>query len=141
MISPHQEILDEVKERRDSQSVGLLRVFALYRLVAAVLLLVLIQQGDSTSRLGQLDPDLFKVAIQAYTAINLLILAAVHFLPSRLLTKNSVSVGIVAIDTFAIAGLSYLSGGISSGLAPLLLVSVAAGACLLYTSPSPRDRG
>ena len=136
MISPHQEILDEVKERRDSQSVGLLRVFALYRLVAAVLLLVLIQQGDSTSRLGQLDPDLFKVAIQAYTAINLLILAAVHFLPSRLLTKNSVSVGIVAIDTFAIAGLSYLSGGISSGLAPLLLVSVAAGAILTISRAS-----
>lgn len=136
MSSPHQEILDEVKTRRDGQSVGLLRVFALYRLIVSALLLLVVQQSDSSTRLGQLQPELFWHAIQAYATLNLIILIAVNFLPGRLLTKNSVPVGIVAIDTFAFAWFSYLSGGIDGGMAPLLLVSVAAGAILTVSRAS-----
>ena len=136
MTSPHQDILDEVKNRRDGQSVGLLRVFALYRLIISALLLLLVQQSGPSTRLGQLQPELFWSAIQAYAALNLIILVAVNFLPNRLLTQNSVPVGIVALDTFAIAWFSYLSGGIDGGMAPLLLVSVAAGAILAATRAS-----
>jgi len=136
VTSPHQEILDEVKNRRDGQTVGLLRVFALYRLIISALLLLLVQQSGPSTRLGQLQPELFWNAIQIYAALNLIILIAVNFLPSRLLTKNSVPVGIVALDTFAIAWFSYLSGGIDGGMAPLLLVSVAAGAILAATRAS-----
>ena len=59
MSSPHQVILDEVNSRRESQTVGLLRVFTLYRLVVSALLLLVVQQSDSSTRLGQLQPELF----------------------------------------------------------------------------------
>ena len=136
MSSPHQVILDEVNSRRESQTVGLLRVFTLYRLVVSALLLLVVQQSDSSTRLGQLQPELFWNAIQAYATVNLAILIAANFLPGRLLTRNSVPVSIVAFDTFAIAWFSYLSGGIDGGMAPLLLVSVAAGAILTASRAS-----
>ena len=129
MARPHSALIDEINTSRDRQTVGLLRIFALYRLLVSATLLLLFRQGELT-RLGQSDPESFAAAVQLYTIVNLLILIAVNFLPRNLLGRSRVVSIVVAIDCFSIAWFMYLSGGIDSGLAPLLLVSVAAGAIL-----------
>jgi len=123
---------EEINQSRDRQTVGLLRIFALYRLLVSAILLLLLRQGSDFTRLGQADPETFATAVQIYAAINLLILIAVNFLPRPLLGSSRVIALIVGFDALVIAWFAYLSGGINSnsGLAPLMLVAVAAGAIL-----------
>ena len=124
--------VEEINQSRDRQTVGLLRIFALYRLLVSAILLLLLRQGSDFTRLGQADPETFATAVQIYAVINLLILVAVNFLPRPLLGRSRVITLIVGFDTLVIAWFAYLSGGINgnSGLAPLMLVAVAAGAIL-----------
>jgi len=127
---PHADLLQQISSNRDRQTVGLLRIFALYRLVVAGTLVLLFRQGGELTRLGQDNPDLFYTVAVSYALINLLILVAVNFLPRPLLNRSLVVSIVVAIDCLTISGFTYLSGGVDSGLAPLLLVTVAAGAIL-----------
>lgn len=130
MPRPHADLLTEISSNRDRQTIGLLRIFALYRLVVAGTLLLLFRQGGELTRLGQDNPELFSSAVVAYSLANLLILVAVNFLPRAMLERSRVISIIVALDCLAISWFTYLSGGVSSGLAPLILVAVAAGAIL-----------
>jgi len=98
--------------------------------VVAGTLFLLFRQGGDLTRLGQDNPDLFYTAVVSYALINLAILVAVNFLPRPLLNRSLAVSIVVAIDCLAITGFTYLSGGVDSGLAPLLLVAVAAGAIL-----------
>ena len=130
MPRPHDDLLNEISSTRDRQTVGLLRIFALYRLVVAGTLFLLFDQGGDLTRLGSADPETFAVAVTAYLIINLAVLIAVNFLPRAMLGRSLVISVIVALDCLAISWFTYLSGGVSSGLAPLILVAVAAGAIL-----------
>ncbi len=130
MVNPHQDLLNEINVRRDRQTVGLLRVFTIYRVVVAGTLLLMFRQGSEFTRLGQSSPETFWSLVQAYAIINIVVLIAVNFLPRHMLRRNLIIVSIVAIDSLIITWMTYVSGGISSGLAPLLLVAVAAGAIL-----------
>jgi len=127
---PHADLLQQISNNRDQQTVGLLRIFALYRVVVAGTLVLLFRQGGDLTRLGQDNPELFYTVVVTYALINLLILVAVNFLPRPLLNRSLAVSIVVAIDCLIISGLTYLSGGVDSGLAPLLLVAVAAGAIL-----------
>ncbi len=130
MPPPHADLLHEISSTRDRQTIGLLRIFALYRLVVAGTLLLLFRQGGELTRLGQDDPQTFSKVVVAYSLINLVILVAVNFLPRPMLGRSRAISVIVALDCLAITWLTYLSGGVNSGLAPLILVAVAAGAIL-----------
>lgn len=124
--------VEEINQSRDRQTVGLLRIFALYRLLVSAILLLLLRQGSDFTRLGQAAPENFATAVQIYAVVNLLILIAVNFLPRPLLGNSRVTALIVGFDTLVLAWFAYLSGGITgnSGLAPLMLVAIAAGAIL-----------
>lgn len=130
MTRPVPAFGEEVRQSSDRQTVGLLRIFALYRLLISATLLLLFRQGGELTRLGQADPETFSIAVQIYALTNLLILIAVNFLPRKLLASSRASTLIVAFDCLVISWLTYLSGGIDSGLAPLILVAVASGAIL-----------
>lgn len=127
---PVPAFVEEISQSRDRQTVGLLRIFALYRLLVSGTLLLLLRQGSELTRLGQAAPETFTTAVQIYAGINLGILIAVNFLPRSLLGRSRVIALIVAFDILVIAWFTYLSDGIDSGLAPLILVAVAAGAIL-----------
>jgi len=127
---PQTALLEEIRGSRDRQTIGLLRIFALYRVLVSATLILLFRQGGDLTRLGQSDPDTFSTFIQLYAVVNLLILILVNFLPRSMLDRSRVVAIIVIFDCLAISWLTYLSGGIDSGLAPLLLVAVAAGAIL-----------
>ena len=128
--------VEEVRQSSDRQTVGLLRIFALYRLLVSATLLLLFRQGGDLTRLGQAAPDTFDSAIQIYALVNLSILIAVNFMPRNLLGSSRVIGLIVAFDCLAISWFTYLSDGIDSGLAPLILVAVAAGAILVASRVS-----
>ncbi len=130
MTRPVPAFGEEVRQSSDRQTVGLLRIFALYRLLISATLLLLFSQGGELTRLGQAAPETFSIAVQIYALTNLLILIAVNFLPRKLLASSRVSALIVGFDCLVISWLTYLSGGIDSGLAPLILVAVASGAIL-----------
>ncbi len=136
MTRPHADLLLQISNNRDRQTVGLLRIFALYRVVVGGTLVLLFRDGGDLTRLGQNNPELFYSAVVVYALINLAILVAVNFLPRPLLNRSLVVSIVVAIDALAISGFTYLSGGVDSGLAPLLLVSVAAGAILAASKVS-----
>lgn len=122
--------ISELDERRYRQTLGLIRVFALYRVVASATLLMLFRQGQSFTRLGSADPALFSNSIELYSLFNAILLIGINFLPDRQLRRPAMVAAVVMLDIFVITWFTYLSGGIDSGLAPLLLVTVTAGAIL-----------
>ena len=136
MAQPHADLLREISSKRDRQTVGLLRIFALYRVVVSGTLVLLFRQGGELTRLGQDNPELFSKTALSYALVNLLILVAVNFLPRPVLNRSLVVSAVVAMDCLIISWLTYLSGGVDSGLAPLLLVTIAAGAILTASRAS-----
>jgi len=87
---PHADLLQQISNNRDRQTIGLLRIFALYRVVVAGTLVLLFRQGGDLTRLGQDNPELFYSAVVTYALVNLAILVAVNFLPRPLLNRPSV---------------------------------------------------
>ena len=108
----------------------------MYRFLVALTLALLFLFGGNLTRLGQGDPTAFWWVVQAYTALNLLVLVAVNYLPTHWLRLQLTVIVVVGLDILALCALTYLSNGVASGLAPLLLVSVAAGAILAASKVS-----
>lgn len=107
----------------------LLRVYAYYRITLALLLLVMFGVPLFPSALGGSNPDLFKQALYVYLAISfvtLIRLSGRNFHPS----EQQMFV-IYFIDIFTLAILMQASGGVSSGLGLLLLITVSAASITL----------
>ena len=83
------------------------------------------------TRLGSLDPILFLWTAAGYTLANAISAIAVQVLPRHWFGQNRVSFGLVSFDIVSLALLMYFSGGIASGLAALILITVATGAILV----------
>lgn len=131
MNSNHPEIVEEVELRRFQLSISLLRVYNYYRVFIGTLLLLVFLQNLADSPLGELNPAYFLSTILSYIGINLVISLMVPGLPERLFKRQGIPFLIVLLDNLALGMLMYYSGGISSGLAIFMLLSVAAGAILL----------
>jgi len=103
-----------------------LRLLNLYRMTLAGLFLVL-SWNDMSSVVGNFDPLLFR-----YTALGYL-LASIFYsfaiLKHTLRFSRSVNLHI-ATDILALTLLMHASGGISTGLGTLLIVSIAGGSML-----------
>ncbi len=104
-----------------------LRVFNLYRIIIAGLLLALVLTGGPRF-LGEYNPDLFIAVSTVYILISLtLIVASFYQWPSY-----TIQVVVQAIaDVLAITLLMHASGGTTSGLGMLMIVSVAGASLLL----------
>jgi two-component system sensor histidine kinase PilS (NtrC family) len=90
-------------------------------------LLTVFSQNLMASRLGNLEPSLFLWVILSYTLINLGSVVLVSVIPQRFFAGQYISFSLVAYDVFALTWLTYLSGGVASGLGLLILVSVSTG--------------
>ena len=98
----------------------------LFRLLVAVLLTVMFLTITPT-RVGQAYPGLFIGATAAYFAYALLSIATVK----RRWPEVSIQAVVgLCVDVLAIATLTYASGGMTSGLASLLVLPIGANSIL-----------
>jgi two-component system sensor histidine kinase PilS (NtrC family) len=125
------EIIAEIERRRTALNLGLLRIYNYYRAVVGVALLLVFSQPYFVSRLGSLDESWFLWTAVAYTVVNLLSGILIQLLPDKWSDRHSLGFGIVLADIVALVTMMYFSGGIASGVAALVLISVATGAIIL----------
>jgi two-component system sensor histidine kinase PilS (NtrC family) len=105
-----------------------LRLLSFYRTILAGLLSVLFfTVGDQTS-LGSSDPQLYGITCLAYLAFSLLAGTQARL---RRPGYQLQAITQLLVDIAAILVLIYSSGGLSSGLGMLLIISVATGCILL----------
>ena len=131
MITYRAEILDEVERRRLELSVGLLRVYNYYRVLVGIGLLAAASQTLFGTRFGQLDTGAFYLITRAYTLTNLLSAVALQFLPARIYRSDLPALSLVLFDILVLTTLTFFSGGVSSGIGVLVLVSAAIGYILV----------
>jgi two-component system sensor histidine kinase PilS (NtrC family) len=106
----------------------LLALLNLFRVLAAMLLLLLFVIGDAPRIVGEAAPFSFLVTIVLYLSAGL---AGALLLALRKPGLAAQSYAQLGIDLVAIVVLTHASGGISSGLANLTIVCVMAASALL----------
>ncbi len=131
MITHHDEIMHEIEQRQLALGLGLLKVYNYYRVFVGLALLTVFSQKLMGSRLGVLDPNLFLWVTLGYTIFNLGTALLVQVIPQRFFQDQYIGFSLVAYDIAALTWLTYLSGGVGSGLGLLILVSVTTGAIIV----------
>ena len=131
MITHHDQIIREIEQRRFDLGLGLLKVFNYYRVLVGLSLLAVTTQTYIETRLGTLLPGGFIWVTVVYTAINLSSAVVLQLVPRRLFSQQYISFALVMYDVLALTTLMYMSGGVSSGLGALILVTVATGAIIV----------
>jgi hypothetical protein len=105
-------------------------VYNIYRLVLSLILLISSYFGNIISALSSIDQELFVQVMVVYTAFNIIVLFRV-FLPVNRILEISQFISVILIDILFLILISYTFGGVSSGMAVLLLAPVASGS-LIY---------
>ncbi len=122
-----------------NQNRQIVAIYNLYRLVLALVLLISFYYGARgpapTSPLGSVDPELFFNLCLFYVGFNGLTLLLPMLKISQPLEVLQHS-GILILDILTLALLSYTCGGVSSGMAHLLIVPIATGSILFGTRMS-----
>ncbi len=123
-FSSRESIDTEQQDRR------IFDVYSIYRLVLSLVLLIsFYYRSPPTSPLGIIDPTLFLQLCIAYALLNL----ANLLLPLTGMVKRYTRwqyFAILITDIILLVMLSYTCGGVSSGMAHLLVVPIAAGSML-----------
>ena len=105
-------------------------VYNIYRIVLPLVLLVTYITSPANTQLGALAPTLF---VQVTTAYAVFGVAITFFSPAslRLLENTNLLASTLVIDIVAMTLIIYTSGGTTSGLGLLLIVTVASGSILI----------
>ncbi|MBV1932789.1 MAG: histidine kinase, partial [Porticoccaceae bacterium] len=109
---------------------GLIRIYAYYRFLLSVLLLGMYLSGFAAGILGSFSSNNFLIAALSFVALTLLGLAwliKLNFQGEPYLLFLYLLIDIIALNL-----LMFTSGGLSSGIGLLLLVSIATGS-LIFT--------
>lgn len=106
----------------------LLQIYSLYRLFISATLITLLFVDFRPSNIGQSQPDLFIYTLAAYTLFNIFSLPMIHW---RFFDFNVQAFSSVLLEITCLILFTHSSGGITSNLAILLMVSVAAGNILI----------
>ncbi|SEI57439.1 two-component system, NtrC family, sensor histidine kinase PilS [Pseudomonas linyingensis] len=102
------------------QGQRILRLYHLYRLSVGLALVLLVTSNMHRELLDMADPQLFRYGSWAYLATNV-VLGVLLQQANRPLQLF----GLALFDVSLLSALFYAAGGIPSGLAPLLVISVA----------------
>lgn len=114
---------------QDQSSRHVYAIYSVYRLLMAVILFALHSSGLVAQTLGRAQPSLYLAVSAGYLAFAIAIPA---LLQARLLEqRNEVFLLTLVVDVVALVLMNQTSGGLSSGLGFLLLITVAAGSILL----------
>ncbi len=117
----------DLPEYRSDTDWRALRLFSLYRIILAGVFAVIVSFGNLPPPLGVAQPGLF--AITAYSYLAGAVFAHVA-LDQRLGPYLAHLMGQVGLDLVALNAWIYASGGVSSGVGLLLVITVAAGSAL-----------
>ena len=109
---------------------SLLRVYAYYRLILAALLLILFYGQWITNILGNSNAVLFRYTLIPYTVIAIITLIRLHV--RHVQPSDQHLFLIFFVDIVSISLLMHGSGGVSSGLGLLLVVTVSAASITLF---------
>ncbi|XOV82192.1 MAG: PAS domain-containing sensor histidine kinase [bacterium] len=131
MSTLNTDIIAEIERRRVALSTGLLNIYNYYRLFIGLAILVTYQQNLFATKLGSLDPDLFLLTAVVYTGVNVASALFHRFVPRAWGQQQNLSLGLVIFDVLSLTVIMYTSGGISSGVAALILITVVTGAILV----------
>jgi two-component system sensor histidine kinase PilS (NtrC family) len=107
-------------------------IYNLYRTVLSLVLLISFLFRDVSTTLGIANEALFLQVCIAYLIINILSLL-LHMLKLSREREKQLLVVILLIDIFALVLFSYTCGGVSSGMAHLLIVPVATSSIIFAT--------
>lgn len=106
-------------------------VYNVYRIVLPLILLVSYFTGPDTVQFGRVNPTLFIQACTGY-AIFGVIVAFFATTSKHLLRDDRLLSATIIADIFVITLLIYTSGGVSSGLGLLMIVTIAAGGIMIH---------
>ena len=113
---------------------GIVRVYAYYRFLLTIVILGMYLAGFAASILGTFSGELFLLTASGYLAITTISL--IWLLSRRFNYSPYLPFLYLLLDVVALNLLAFASGGISSGLGLLQLVTVATGS-LIYTGQLP----
>lgn len=126
--------LEAADADNQQQNHRVFQIYHFYRMALSLVLWASFYLRGPTSALGSIDQTLFLQACSVYAIANIL---ALLFSPlhgkASVNIRVVVSFGIIIADILLLALLSYTCGGVSSGLAHLMLVPVATGSILFNT--------
>lgn len=111
------------------QNLRVFDVYNIYRLVLSLILVTGFYFRSITSSLGTINPELFLQVIYVYMTFNVLVFFRA-FLPKNRTLETSQFFTVILIDIIFLVLISYTCGGVSSGMANLLIFPVAAGSLL-----------
>ena len=112
---------------RPSPAWTALRYFGLYRLILSGFFTVIVWTRQLPPPLGEHDPGVFATAVYGYLLLAILAQIGVEIRPHRF---GAHVLGQVLTDTVMLTAMMYASGGVTSGMGMLLLVSIALGSML-----------
>lgn len=133
MQSQRAEILEEIEQQRFRLNLTLLTVYNYYRAFVGFALLAVFSQNFFETRLGSLDTPLFWWTAIIYSLVNVASAVLLQILPRGWFEQQRVTLvlGLVSLEIFALVVMMFASGGIASGIAALMLITVATAAILL----------
>ncbi|VAW99020.1 Two-component sensor PilS [hydrothermal vent metagenome] len=120
-------------ESSHSDSWKALSILNLYRFSVSGIFMVLVLSDNLVSPLGSSNQSLFLIATSLYFSASII---AWLFLQLQMSTFVIHMYAFIIIDTVSITLLMHASGGTNSGLAILLLITIAGGSIILPRSPA-----
>ena len=110
------------------QNLALFRIYVAYRSLLSVVLLIMLVSPNTRQLVGSLNPSLYLGIALAYLATSVPLVGS---LSTRLNQNQKMLFLIFLVDIAAITLLADCSGGMTSGLPILLVITAAASAVLL----------
>lgn len=102
-----------------------IKVYSYYRLLLSLLFLVIMLSGLSAKTLGTEHPTVFSITVFSYVGLSIALL--IHLLWQRFTLGTAGQFFHLLVDISCIGLITFTSGGLSSGMGFLLIVTVATG--------------
>lgn len=110
------------------QNLALFRIYVAYRSLLSVVLLIMLVSPNTRQLVGTMNPTLYLTVALAYLATSVPLMGS---LSTRLNQNQKMLFLVFLVDIAAIIVLADCSGGMTSGLPILLVITTAASAVLL----------
>ena len=126
MLAPGAVSIDDDRRLQNNQ---IFNIYGLYRLLLSLILLISYIFTSDLSFLGSIDPNLYFRTSIFYIFFNALIIFR-GFFPQLKKYENLLFLAVTITDIILLIIISYASGGVSTGMAHLIIVPISAGSIL-----------
>tara|TARA_R110000824_G_scaffold318073_2_gene505275 strand:- start:16625 stop:18241 length:1617 start_codon:yes stop_codon:yes gene_type:complete len=126
MLNPRVVNIDDDRRQQNNQ---IFNIYSLYRLLLSLILLVSFLFTADLNFLGSVDPELYFRTSIFYIFFNALLFFR-GFLPRLKSFESLQYLVVIIIDILLLIVLSYTCGGVSTGMAHLIIVPISAGSIL-----------